>query len=476
MKTRYMLFAVVAVVAVVAALAATVTPEVMAAYMDPQRVVNGVLMAGVMGAAEFRQSKTLREGRANLVELNRQCLEKINTEKDTARIKELETEWDKRDADIETLGKQIARVEKQEGLDADLESPANERRSGRHAAGQQTDEERKAQAERYKKAYWAQLRGYALSDDDQRLLNSRYRTVRGDFMDLNEKRAMSTTVAAGGYAIPEGFVSDMEVSMLAFGGVRPVSRILRTEKGNTLPWPTANHTTLEAAIVGEGSALSSPNDPTFGVVSFGAFTYRALALASLELLQDEGVGLEAYIQSSIAEQFARGTNRHYTVGNGSTTPQGFIPGSSSGVTAASATSVGYADLVDLEHSLDPAYRTGASFQMKDSTIKVIKKLVDQDLRPLWSAGIAVKEPNTILGYSYNYNEHMAGIQASNKSVAFGNFNKFVIRDVRDLLIVRANELHVANGQVGFYAFFRTDSKVLDAGTDPIKHLTHPSPD
>src|SRR6185503_14306674 len=121
-------------------------------------------------------------------------------------------------------------------------------------------------------------------------------------------------------------------------------------------------------------------------------------------------------------------------------------------TAASATSVSYADLVDLEHSLDPAYRAGASYQMKDSTLKIIKKLLDTTNRPLWASGIAVKEPNTINGYPYQYNEHMAAVQASNKSVAFGNFKKFVIRDVQDVLIVRANELHLASGQVGFYAF------------------------
>jgi HK97 family phage major capsid protein len=477
MKTRWTFFAVA--VAVVAVLSATVTPEVMAAYMDPQLVGSVMLATGVaaLAPADYRTSKELRAQRAGLVEENRKVLDRISAEKDAARVKELETEWEKRDADIETLGKRIDRVEKQERLDAEMAEPANERRSGRQASGGQplSDEQRKEQVERYRKAYWASLSGLPISADDQRLLNSRFRTVRGEFMDVNESRAMSTTVAAGGYAIPEGFVADMEVTMLAFGGVRPVARILRTAKGNTLPWPTANHTTLEAAIIGEGSALSSPNDPTFGVVSFGAYTYRALALASIELLQDEGVGLEGYIRAAIAEQFARGTNRHYTTGNGSSQPQGFIPGSSSGVTAASATSVSYADLVDLEHSLDPAYRNGASFQMRDSTIKIIKKLEDNDGRPLWASGIAVREPNTILGYPYAFNEHMAAVAASNKSVAFGNFSKFVIRDVTDLLIVRANELHIGNGQVGFYAFFRTDAKVLDAGTDPIKHLTHPSP-
>lgn len=423
-------------------------------------------------------SKQLREQRANLVEQNKTTLAQLEAEKDQARVKELETEWDKRDTDIEALTRQIARAEKQEALNAEMEQPANERRSGRvpHNAAPVTEEQRKQERERYASAYWRNLAGFQINAEEEALLRRNFRTIRGDVMDLRESRAMSTTVAAGGYSIPEGFVADMERSMLAFGGVRPFARILRTDKGNTLPWPTVNDTANEAAIVSEASSLTSPQDPTFAEVSFGAYMYRTLVLASFELLQDEGVNLQGFIMDAIAERFARGTNRHYTVGNGSTQPHGFIPASSSGVTAASATSVSYADLVDLEHSLDPAYRSGAVFQMKDATIKIIKKLLDADNRPLWAPGIAVREPDTILGYRYAYNEHMAAVQASNKSVAFGNFQKFVIRDVQDLLIVRANELHIGSGQIGFYAFFRTDSKLLDAGTDPIKHLTHPSPD
>lgn len=428
----------------------------------------------------FTQSKELREKRANLVELNKQCLAQIEKEGDGARIKELEGQWDARDGEIEDLGKRIERAEKQERQEREMSEPVNERRSGRHMPNTPaTPEQQKEQKERYKRAFWTAMRfgERALDNDEMILLRQGWRSVSGEsVISMGEQRAMSTTVAAGGYTIPEGFVPDMEVTMLAFGGVRPVARIMPTAKGNTLPWPTANHTTLEASIIGEGSALTSPNDPTFGVVTFGAFTYRALALASIELLQDEGVGLEAYIRSAIDEQFARGCNRHYTTGNGSTQPQGFIPGSSSGYTAASATTVSYSDLVELEHSLDPAYRVGASFQMRDSTIKILKKLLDTQNRPLWVPGMAVREPNTILGYPYTFNEHMAAVQASNKSIAFGNFSKFVIRDVTELLLVRANELHIGNGQVGFYAFFRTDSKVLDAGTDPIRHMTHPSPD
>ncbi len=426
------------------------------------------------------KSKQLREKRANLVELNRQCLARIEAEQDRAKVKEMESEWDQRDNDILSLDKSIEREERQEALDADLETRRHERRSGRIIPGESTADERAANVARYKAAYWDSLRYgvQALEPEDQMLLRQGFRTFKGEVVDLKsrEGRAMSTTVAAGGYTVPEGFGPDLQRNMLAFGGVRPLARKFATGDGRSIPWPTVDDTTQEASIVGEGSALTSPQDSTFGVVTLGAFMYRTLCLVSLELLQDSAFNLEAYIMEAIAERFARGTNRHYTVGNGSTQPHGFIPASSSGVTAASATSVSYADLVDLEHSVDPAYRqSGCAFQMHDGTLKIIKKLLDADNRPLWASGIAVREPNTILGYPYAINQHMAAVQASNKSIAFGQWSKFIIRDAMNIMMVRANELHIGNGQIGFYAFFRTDSKMLDAGTDPVKHLTHPSP-
>ena len=95
---------------------------------------------------------------------------------------------------------------------------------------------------------------------------------------------------------------------------------------------------------------------------------------------------------------------------------------------------------------------------------------------LGGARIQTREPDTLMGYPYRINQHMAAVQASNKSLAFGQFRKYLIRDVATMLIVRANELHIGSGQIGFYAFSRHDGDIVDAGTDPIKHLTHPSPD
>jgi HK97 family phage major capsid protein len=47
----------------------------------------------------------------------------------------------------------------------------------------------------------------------------------------------------------------------------------------------------------------------------------------------------------------------------------------------------------------------------------------------------------------------------------------MIRDVKDVTLVRLDERFAEFGQVCFLAFSRHDGDLLDAGTHPVKYLT-----
>jgi HK97 family phage major capsid protein len=53
---------------------------------------------------------------------------------------------------------------------------------------------------------------------------------------------------------------------------------------------------------------------------------------------------------------------------------------------------------------------------------------------------------------------------------FGQLNRYKIRDVANLRLVRMNERYADYDQVGFVAFSRHDGRLLDAGTHPVKYL------
>jgi HK97 family phage major capsid protein len=177
-----------------------------------------------------------------------------------------------------------------------------------------------------------------------------------------------------------------------------------------------------------------------------------------------------FLGSALGTRIGRITNRDFTLGTGSANPNGIVNAATLGKTGATGqqASVIYGDLVDLEHSVDPAYRAGARFMMHDQSLKVIKKLVDSQGRPLWMPGLVGGAPDTILGYPFTINQDLATMATSAKSILFGDFSKYIIRDVAEVSVLRLDERFAEFHQVAFLAFARVDGDLLDAGTNPVK--------
>ena len=56
------------------------------------------------------------------------------------------------------------------------------------------------------------------------------------------------------------------------------------------------------------------------------------------------------------------------------------------------------------------------------------------------------------------------MKANAKSVAFGDFSKYMIREVMDLTLFRmADSGFLLNGQIGFVAFNRQGGSLIDVG-------------
>jgi HK97 family phage major capsid protein len=122
------------------------------------------------------------------------------------------------------------------------------------------------------------------------------------------------------------------------------------------------------------------------------------------------------------------------------------------------------------HSVDPAYRANARYMFNDGTLKVLKKKKDGDGQYLWLSGLAVREPDTIMGKPYTINQHMASIATGAKVALFGDFSKYYIRRVAGVQVLRLTERYADYNQTAFLMFARADGALVDAGTNPIKHL------
>jgi HK97 family phage major capsid protein len=300
-----------------------------------------------------------------------------------------------------------------------------------------------------------------------------------DWREANEQRAAlgTTSGAVGGYTVPDEMMKQLEVSLLAFGGMRQVATILRTDSGAALPIPTVNDTANKGAILSENTTASE-QDTTFAQIVLDAYKYSSkYILVSVELLQDSSINVAQFLGQALANRIGRITNDHFTTGTGSSQPNGIVTASGLGKTGASGqtTTAIYDDLVDLLHSVDPDYRPGARWMFADAALKMLKKIKipqfsgDNAGAPLWQPGLVLGQPDTILGYPFTVNQSMAVPAASAKSIVFGDLSKYLIRDVRDVTLLRLDERFAELHQVAFLAFSRHDGDLLDAGTDPVKH-------
>lgn len=282
--------------------------------------------------------------------------------------------------------------------------------------------------------------------------------------------AMSTTTSAeGGFTVPAEIAALVIDAMKAFGGMREVSQILTTAGGNDLNYPTSDGTSEVGEIVAQNGAASA-GDVTFGTVAVNPYKYGSKKIAlPIELVQDSAIDVVSFVVNRLATRLARITNQHYTVGTGSSQPFGVMARAATGKTGATgtATTVTYDDLVDLIYSVNSAYRANARFMLKDLSVAVIRKLKDTTGRPIWTPGdaegIAGGLPATICGYAFTVNDDVATMAANAKSIAFGDFSKFVIRDVQNSTsMLRFDDSAFAlNGQVGFVGWTRTGSNLLD---------------
>ncbi|BDV33932.1 phage major capsid protein [Methylocystis iwaonis] len=286
--------------------------------------------------------------------------------------------------------------------------------------------------------------------------------------------------ATGGVMVPTTVMPTALEALKAFGGMREAATQIATSQGNPLSWATYDDTGAEGEVVAE-NATASDDDINFGSVTIGATKFSSKTIpVSIEILQDANVNVEQLVTNAILKRLARGQNRKFTTGTGANEPKGVITACALGETAATGntTSVPYVSLLNLYHSVDPAYRSDPScrWMFNDNTLKKLKTLVDGAGRPLWLPALSgafdgAEGPATLLGKPYIINQHMADMAADAKSIAFGAFGKYLIRDVMAMQVFRfTDSVYVKKGQIGFLAWARADGNMIDATNTSIKYF------
>lgn len=382
----------------------------------------------------------LREKRAKAWEAAKAFLDSHRNEKGVLSAED-DAAYTRMEQEITDLGKEIARLERQEAFERELSQPLNKPLTGRPVSGGVEKEKTGRASEEYKANFWNAMRS---------------KVPLPSVVNALEEG----TDSEGGYLVPDEYERTLVEALEEENVFRQLANVIRTSSGDRKIPVVATKGT--ASWIDEEGAYTESDD-SFGQVSIGAYKVGTMIKVSEELLNDSVFDLESYIAKEFARRIGAKEEEAFFTGDGSGKPLGVLAatgGAETGVTAASSTAVTADELMDLFYSLKSPYRKKAVWVLNDSTIKAVRKLKDSTGQYLWQPSLVAGTPDTLLGRPVKTSAYMPVIAAGAKTIAFGDFSYYWIADRQGRSFKRLNELYAANGQVGFLGSQRVDGKLV----------------
>lgn len=418
--------------------------------------------------------KELRDKMAKLAADARSKYDEITGDTKEARAVEITAEFDAMMSEHYDLSQSLERLLKLEEIDRRAqEVDLNRRPDGTPLEAGGADDDLPTYREAFRMYMQAQGNIGMLSPEARGVLEVGHVDAKTLGVD---KRAQTTVNAAGGFSIPDEMMAGLVRSMLAWGPMynEDLCTIITTVGGASLPIPTVDDTTVAAGAHTEGATLTDDGgkDVTFAQKTLDAFAFDTEWLrVSKELADDSSLAMETLLADLLGERLGRIANLQLTTGSGSSAPNGIVTASAAGKVAASASAVTADEIIDLYHSVDPAYRASpkSRIMFNDAMLLALRKLKDGDGNYL----IAEMPDGTgrlrigSITVPYSINQAMAGVAIDAKTIVYGDFSKYLVRKVGAPLIGAITDKDFWPG-FGVAGYIRFDGELSD--TAAIKHL------
>lgn len=295
-----------------------------------------------------------------------------------------------------------------------------------------------------------------------------------DISDLRVKNEQSETTTAGGYTVPTGFRQRLVEVMKAYGGLAAEVDSFNTGNGQAVEYPSLDDTASTGDITAENAVIASGTDLVFGTVTLGAYKYTSAGTGanlplrvSVELLQDSAFDIAGLVARSMGTRIARKQAAHWCTGSGVGQPKGIVASTLTLDKALTvADTITYADLLDCESKLDPAYEANAVWVMNKAAWSAVRGVTDAVtgrplILPTAQSGMGGNVPKELLGYRVVLDQ---GMPAYGDAGAFfavlGDLREaYVIRRVSNLAIVVNPYSRASYGQVEYTGWERADGTI-----------------
>lgn len=262
--------------------------------------------------------------------------------------------------EIADLGKEIARLERQEALEAELNKPVNKPLTSK-PGNSATDKPAKT----------------GRASDEYK--NGMLQALRTNFRQVSNILQEGVD-ADGGYLVPEEYDNRLIDVLTEENIMRSLGHTITTSGEHKI---NIAATKPAAAWIEEGGALQF-SDATFSQILLDAHKLHVAIKVTEELLYDNAFGLENYIINQFGKALANAEEDAFLNGDGSGKPTGLFVATGGGTVAGTlSAAIKSDDMLDLVYALKRPYRKNASFIMNDKTLAQLRKLKDNNGAYIW---------------------------------------------------------------------------------------------
>ena len=339
--------------------------------------------------------------------------------------------YDKMEADVVALGKEIERLERQANIDAELARPTSNPITNQPGAG--CGEEPKT--------------GRASEADRADMLKA----LRTNFRSVSNLLQEGVD-ADGGYLVPEEYDRRLIDVLDEENIMRRLATHITTSGEHKI---NIAATKPAASWIEEGGALTW-GDATFDQILMDAHKLHVAIKVTEELLYDNAFGLENYIITQFGKALANAEEDAFLNGDGVGKPLGLFAEVGGGQVSDTLTAALKADdVINLVYALRRPYRKNAAFIINDKNIAALRKLKDNNGAYLWQPSLQAGEPDRLFGYAIHTSAY-----APEDAIAFGDYKYYNIGDRGTRSFKQLTELFAGNGMIGYVAKERVDGKLI----------------
>jgi HK97 family phage major capsid protein len=375
-------------------------------------------------------------------------------------IERMDADMTKIERSVQDIAQNRAQESRLAAIEARLGEPVYTSRAAAVSRGSDTDPKSAAYAERWIKA-----------------------TARGDLAEL---RVMSNGTSNAG--VPTDLERRIVAKLQQASALRSLAKITTIDSARTV---TIENALPTSALVADNGSVSAA-DATFSAqISVVPYKFVCATTMTQEFIDDVvgtagiGTGLD-YIAQRCAASLALTLDQFYTVGTGTSQPQGIFD---TGATAlaglvtqgvvlaedALITAVTGDNIIDCVHAVAPQYRQSPRFKwlFSDTFLKTVRKIKVNTTEYVWKpsenySDLTAGVPGFLYGVPYVIGKYVADADTTSTTTAIqgkamagvGHWDYFEIFDRTGMTSMIDPYSGAANMRSTLYTYMRTDSRIM----------------